>query len=535
MTQTTTPTRSGFPSPALRTEAAGEFTPAAEPPPPAPLPPVEKPPRLLSLDAYRGLIMIVLATGGLGFVEMARQTRYDVKVLAPTNDLVILPKEGKNQVVVADINHVLHIRIFDGDGKMVVDKDETRFPDQAQQLAELRQWIESIAPGQELTPGQKGLILDRIAPFIGHRLRHPVWEFLAFHTDHVPWVGCSFWDLIQPSFMFMVGVAVPYSYAARKAKGQSEAVVWAHNLWRSLLLVALGVFLTSNGRSETDFQFMNVLTQIGLGYPFVCALRGFRPRWQLLAIGVILVGTWLLFFCWPLPPAGVDAWLNYFYGAQAPDKFDHALAGRPPEWVYQQGLFTHWEKNANVGTAFDFWFLNRFRRATPFVFNREGYQTLNFIPSIATMLLGLMAGERLRRSDRPQAKFVWLVGVGVVCLVLGILAGWFVCPLVKRIWTPSWVLYSSGWTFLMLAAFFGVVDVLGYRRWAFPLVVVGVNSIAMYMMGQLMKGWVRGNLVTHFGQAFENPWAPVLKAAAVAAVLWLICLWMYRRGIYLKV
>ncbi len=413
-----TTARPAFPSTALRPGAAGQFTPAAAPPPPAPMPPVEKPRRLLSLDAYRGFIMIVLASGGLGFVEMAKSN-----------------------------------------------------------------------------PG------------------NPVWEFLAYHTDHVAWVGCSFWDLIQPSFMFMVGVAVPYSYAARKAKGQSEAVIWGHTYWRAVVLVALGVFLTSNGRSATDFAFMNVLTQIGLGYPFVCALRGCGPRWQWGTIVAILVGTWLLFFFGPTPPPGLD-----------PKSVD-----LPPDW------FAHWEKNTNVGAAFDVWFLNLFPRAKPFAFNDGGYQTLNFIPSIATMLLGLMAGERLRRSDRPEAKLAWLVVAGVVCLVLGLLAGWFVCPLVKRIWTPSWVLFSSGWTFLLLAAFFGVVDVLRYQRWAFPLIVVGVNSIAMYLMGQLMKGWVRGSLVTHFGQAFDNPLAPVLKATAIMVVLWLICFWMYRRGIFLKV
>jgi heparan-alpha-glucosaminide N-acetyltransferase len=517
-----TTARPAFPSQAIRPGAAVQFTPAAAPPPPAPMPPVEKPRRLLSLDAYRGFIMIVLASGGLGFVEMARDNQEEVRLLAPLTDPAGIPTEGRSQIIVVSVKDVLHFRIFDAAGKVIVDSDETQLPWHTKQINQLRNDLQGFAPPHELTPSEKGRISAAVFAIFGQDRNDPgkpFWGFLAFQTDHVAWVGCSFWDLIQPSFMFMVGVAVPYSYVARKAKGQSEVVIWGHTLGRSVVLVLLGVFLTSNGRTATDWAFMNVLTQIGLGYPFVCALRGCGSRWQLGTVAAILVGTWLLFFFGPTPPAHLDPLLN----------------GRPANWVEQQGWFAHWEKNANVGSTFDYWFLNLFPRSTKFTFNKEGYQTLNFIPSIATMLLGLMAGERLRRSDRPEAKFAWLVAAGAVCLVLGLLAGWFVCPLVKRIWTPSWVLFSSGWTFLFLAAFFGVVDLLRYQRWAFPLIVVGVNSIAMYLMGQLMKGWVRGTLVTHFGPVFDNTLAPVLKATAIMVVLWLICLWMYRRGLFLKV
>jgi predicted acyltransferase len=134
-----------------------------------------------------------------------------------------------------------------------------------------------------------------------------------------------------------------------------------------------------------------------------------------------------------------------------------------------------------------------------------------------------------------------------------------VCPLVKRIWTPSWAVFSSGCTFWMLAGFYLVIDVWGWRRWALPLVVVGMNSIAMYCMAQLMKGWVSQNLQTHLGPvalpalthvgvpvlsamgvSFDPVWAnntfgPITQSAAVLGVLWLICLWMYRRGLILRI
>src|SRR5262249_54442501 len=91
------------------------------------------------------------------------------------------------------------------------------------------------------------------------RTADPVYQFLAYQFEHVSWTGCSFWDLIQPSFMFMVGVAMPYSYASRKAKGDSEAKIFVHVLIRSVILIFLGIFLESNGKQRTNFTFVNVL------------------------------------------------------------------------------------------------------------------------------------------------------------------------------------------------------------------------------------------------------------------------------------
>ena len=162
-------------------------------------------------------------------------------------------------------------------------------------------------------------------------------------------------------------------------------------------------------------------------------------------------------------------------------------------------------------------------------------------------------------DKEERHKLGWLLAVGAACLALGWLAGEFVCPIVKRIWTPSWVLYSAGWTFAMLAGFFWIIDIQGWRRWALPLVIVGMNSIAMYCMSQLMRGWVNHSLVTHLGPAavptlthvvapllalcniavdpvwLNNTFGPVTQAAAVLLVLWLICWWMYRRGIFLRI
>lgn len=353
----------------------------------------------------------------------------------------------------------------------------------------------------------------------------PWLQFLGFHSDHVPWIGCAFWDLIQPSFMFMVGVALPFSYASRLARGDSDRHIVLHALWRSLLLMLLGVFLSSNWQNpdkgqHTNWVFPNVLCQIGLGYPFLFLLRGRGLLVQLLALVGILAGTTLAFGLYPAP---------------GPD-FDKAAVGLPPDWPLLEGWFAHWNKNANVAHAFDVWFLNLFPRHEPFLYNSGGYATLNFVPSIATMLMGLMAGEMLRREQSTRRQLMWLILAGVVCLGVGLLMAETVAPLVKRIWTPSWAVYSTGWTFLMLAVFHYLIEGQGWKAWAFPFVVVGMNSIAIYVMAQLLKPWIVHTLKIHVSTGlFSGTYAPLTQNLAVVVVLWLVCFWMYRRKLFLKI
>src|SRR5215213_6570529 len=200
----------------------------------------------------------------------------------------------------------------------------------------------------------------------------PTWQFLAYHFDHVPWVGCAVWDMIQPSFMFMVGTSMAFSYAGRAARGDSYGKMFRHAVVRALVLVLLGIFLRSRSTSETNFTFEDVLTQIGLGYVFLFLLWGRSFRVQLLAAVVILAAYWALFFFWPLPPAD----------------YDWQAVGVPADWPHLTGNSAHWDKNANPGHYFDQWFLNLFPRSNPWVFNGGGYLTLSFIPSLATMLFG---------------------------------------------------------------------------------------------------------------------------------------------------
>jgi heparan-alpha-glucosaminide N-acetyltransferase len=355
----------------------------------------------------------------------------------------------------------------------------------------------------------------------GDRLAFAVADML----EHRAWVGVTPWDLIQPSFMFMVGVALPFSLAARRARGQGFGQLFGHAVIRSVLLILLGIFLRSQGRPQTYFTFEDVLTQIGLGYPFLFALAWTAARWQAAAAAAILVGYWALFALHPLPPPG----------------FDWPSVGVPADWPHHlSGFAAHWSKNYNPAHDADVWFLNLFPRASPFRFNGGGYLTLNFVPSLATMILGLLAGGLLRRADRRAATAWRLAAWGAAGIALGLaLQALGVCPLVKRIWTPSWAIFSAGWATLFMAGWYAAVDLRGWRRLAFPCLVVGVNSIAMYVIVHVADRYTMDALHTHLGVApfaiLGPAFVPVLTGLAALAIFWLILLWMYRRKIFIRV
>lgn len=331
------------------------------------------------------------------------------------------------------------------------------------------------------------------------------WNFLAFNQTHVAWAGCSLHDTIQPGFSFLVGAALPYSIAARVARGGTFWKLFGHALWRSLVLIALGIFLRSVGRPMTNFTFEDTLTQIGLGYPFLFLLGWKPPKWMWTALGVLLAGYWL---AWALYPADPTAFPQY------------------------TGLAAHWNKNANFGTAFDQWFLNLFPRTSPFTANGGGYLTLSFIPTLGTMLLGLAAGRWLRESAPaiPYRKLLVAAAVGVAAG--GLLHFTGICPVVKRIWTPSWTLFSGGLCFGFLALFCRM-------RAPVFLLVIGTNSIAAYVIAHLWERFIADSFRIHLGaKAFQFlgvEYEPLISGLAVLGVYWLVLYWMYRRKLFLKI
>lgn len=353
---------------------------------------------------------------------------------------------------------------------------------------------------------------------------NPIWGFLAWNQTHQAWAGCSLHDTIQPGFSFLVGVALPYSIASRLAKGKTFGKMWAHAIWRSIVLIALGVFLRSMHSTQTYFTFEDTLSQIGFGYP-ILFLLGFRPpRDQWIALTAILTGYWLAWALYPVPGAG----------------FDWQSVGVPPDWNhFYTGFAAHWNKNANLGNAFDQWFLNLFPRVKPFVYNSGGYLTLSFIPTLGTMILGLIAGRWLRESA-PKIPMKRMLIAGFAGIALGTLLHFTgICPVVKRIWTPSWTLFSGGICFLFLAVFSWIVDVKGYKKWAFPLVVIGMNSIAAYLIAHMFDDFIRSSFRIHLGerpfQIFGTGVEPFMTGGAVLVTYWIILYWMYQRKLFLKV
>lgn len=389
------------------------------------------------------------------------------------------------------------------------------------------------------------------------------WQLLSAEVEHVRWQGCSLWDLIMPAFLFITGVALPFSVASRIRRGHRWMRRLAHALWRSSLLILLGWLVWSDGASRTDFMFINVLCQIGLAYTFAFLMAGHDRRVQVLVLLAILLGYWYWFYQYPLPGPS----------------FDYQAVGVPQKWHHLQGIAAHWDLNTNPASAFDRWFLNLFPREQPFRFRAGGGTTLNFVPSIATMLLGVMVGELLR-DDRPaREKLRRLIWAGTALLIVGVAldpeilpgvntSSWTLCPIVKRIWTPSYVLYSGGWVMLAAAFFYWVIDVRGRvgfatgrvgsahqeRRedfareggqsppygkhapaWTFPFVVVGMNSLVMYLLAALSAGWVRRTLHIHLGpRPFDWTYGPIIESLCILIVLWLACWYFYRRRLFVR-
>src|ERR1019366_6368003 len=171
--------------------------------------------------------------------------------------------------------------------------------------------------------------------------------------------------------------------------------------------------------------------------------------------------------------------------------FDWQSVGVPANWSHNfTGFAAHWNKNANLGNAYDQWFLNLLPCAKPFVANGGGYLTLSFIPTLGTMILGLIAGRWIRASA-PKVPMNRLLIAGAAGIAAGLLLHFTrICPVVKRIWTPGWTLFSGGACFLLVAAFSWVTEIKGYRKWAFPLVVIGMNSIAAYLIAHLFESFI---------------------------------------------
>ena len=345
---------------------------------------------------------------------------------------------------------------------------------------------------------------------------------MSSQLEHVEWEGFRFYDLIFPLFLFMVGAVIPFSVASIRRRGSSARAVYLRIVRRVLLLFALGLLsygflhLTwlehgSDGQWTINFKdhqrITGVLQRIAVCYGIAAVIvlnTGWRA--QLVTIGVILLGYWAILGWVPNPESGIRG--DYTMQGNLGGWVDrHYLPGRLSPNYYGDGKSIAYGDNEGV---------------------------LSTIPSIATALLGVLAGEWLRSAARPGRKTLGLIAAGVLCFVLGNLWG-LQFPIIKNLWTSSYVLVAAGWSFLLLALFYGIIDGLKWQRWAFPFVVIGVNAITIYV-GQRFIGFPQ---MTEFflGGAIRQSgdFGPVLKTVGVLLFEWLFLYWLYRQRLFLRV
>lgn len=333
----------------------------------------------------------------------------------------------------------------------------------------------------------------------------PTWGGIARQLEHLKWEGCTFWDLIQPSFMFMVGVAMPFAFARRKEMGESWRLQFLHVIKRCILLCLIGIVMDSYGRLTTTVQFIRVLQQIAIGYFIAFFFLHLGPKWQALAAFALLALHTLAFWSY----GGSDAW--------SWENRDHNFGRELDERLH--GFF--------VGLGYLY----------VFPLSTGHYVTFNAVSSAGTILIGVLAGELLRSTWSPGRKALTLLIGGAALFGAGELLRVCGLPQVKRIWTASFALYAAGWTCWMMCAFYVLIDIVGWRGWAFPFVVVGVNSIFIYVSAGILNGTIQSLLrpFTYFRLLELGPWGPVVLATLVMCVQWLLCLYLYRQRIFFKV
>jgi heparan-alpha-glucosaminide N-acetyltransferase len=317
----------------------------------------------------------------------------------------------------------------------------------------------------------------------------PVWGRVAHWFDHVPWEGGVFWDMIQPAFMFMVGLAMPLALARRRELGASERDNFRHVVVRSLRLIILSqiVIWVSAGRIKP--QLINVLSQIAFAYFLSYLIMQWRWRYQVVAAVVLLAGWTALLFAFPGP----------------------------------DGPFS---RTDHIGLRVD--------RAIFHYDYDPAYSTLNFLASTVWTLSGVWVGRLLMNSKSHADNLKKLAGGMVFSFAAAFaLRPWI--PFIKQLCTPSFILYSLGWVLLMLIGFYWTVEVMGYRRWTFPLIVLGMNSIFIYFVHEVLFGWLdRAVGVFTFHYTFIGKLAPVAQTCTVLLLMWYLCYWLYQRRIFFK-
>ena len=331
---------------------------------------------------------------------------------------------------------------------------------------------------------------------------HPVTAFLSKQLTHVKWLGFHFEDLIMPLFIFIVGIAVPFSISNRLQRGQSRRRVYFHIIKRTAVLYLLGVMLGSGGLhfNWPEMDWVGILQRIAVCY-FFAAILVMHTKWQAQAIaaGVILLLYWAALALVPVPGHGA--------GVITPE-------GCLPAYIDQQFL------PGKIHEAF------------------YGYGDSNGIlptlASISTVLLGVLTSHWLRSRRPGRQKVTGLVLAGLMSLSVGYAWGQ-VFPIIRLLWTSSMVLFAAGLSLLLLALFYWLIDVRGYKKWAFGFVVIGMNAITVFTASRIFPAHRIGRVFVGGLSKWGGEWNGLMNAVAGLTVIWLVLWWMYRKKIFIKI
>jgi predicted acyltransferase len=328
--------------------------------------------------------------------------------------------------------------------------------------------------------------------------------------EHPEWMGFSAWDMIMPLFLFVVGVAMPFSLGRRLEEGAPRSRIYAKAFRRVLVLWILGMIAQGN-LLKFDLTklklYSNTLQAIAAGYLIatVALLQLRRPRDRAAVAGGLLVLYWLIMSFLPAPGFSIGSFLP------GPDGGDR----------YQQ--------NHNLALWIDKGLLGHFQDGTHYTW------ILSSISFGATVLMGVLAGEWLRGPVGPWKKVAGLVGAGIGCLAVGWI--WqYTMPIIKHIWTSSMALWAGGWSLLLLAFFYMVLDVLGFKKWAYPFIVIGSNAIVAYMAQSLFD-------VAGIGRRIFGGFCALLPAGAgqfllvllTFSLLWTALWYLYRNRTFVRI
>jgi len=322
--------------------------------------------------------------------------------------------------------------------------------------------------------------------------------FQQFH--HHPWNGLRFWDLIQPFFMFIVGVAMPFSYAKRIKMGEPKSKITRHIIQRCIILLAFGVGLHCGYSKKLVWELWNVLSQLSVTIIIAYFLMQYKWSVQIAVSIGLLVLTEIAYRTFPL-----------------------------------EGYNQPFVKDHNFGSWMDMLLMGKIN-------NGGGWVAINFIPTAAHTVWGVVAGQLLM-SEKSQIQKVKLIAIaGIIALAAGYLLDWTsVTPIIKRICTSSFVLASGGWALLALALSYWIIDIKKNTRWVFPFAVVGMNSIFIYIFSNTIGGqWFNG-FVAIFTNGVLN-WVGastfIMKITASLAVLaleWLLCYYLFLKKIFFRI